>query len=183
LPPSAKRCSGAQIHVNKGNRRGYNLGNYAIAELSVWGDNVPWLLRTPSDPKRRTRPFTHLRCVTCLKHAPFLTGSSRSATLYATALMLPKLIVRLLQMESFPWFPRLYPLLFRSLRIYSANRKKVPKRAEQRGYTLWDSRTHARPVGGARDKKYLFWNDQFRNRYILLWEGNVPEGITPLFPF
>ena len=41
-----------------------------------------------------------------------------------------------------------------------------------------ESRTHARPVGGARDKKYLFWNveftHKFRNRYCLLWEGNLP---------
>ena len=40
------------------------------------GDDVTRLLGTPTDPKRRTPPYSRLRRLTFVKQAPFLTGSS-----------------------------------------------------------------------------------------------------------
>ena len=48
----------------------------ASAGLTLVGDDVPRLLGTPPDPKRRTPPYSPLRGLTFVKHAPFLTGSS-----------------------------------------------------------------------------------------------------------
>ena len=43
---------------------------------------------------------SHLRCLFVVRQAPFLTGSSQGLALNAVLLILPKLIVRLLQLES-----------------------------------------------------------------------------------
>ena len=53
----------------------------ASAGTTDSGDDVPSLLRTPPDPKRRTPPYSPLRGLTFVKHAPFLTGSSRALRL------------------------------------------------------------------------------------------------------
>ena len=73
-------------------------GNYA--ELSVWGDDVPWLLRAHRCLNIDRLRLSHLkvsnrRCTVAM----FLTASP-GLYAYATTLTLPKPIVLLLQMKD-----------------------------------------------------------------------------------
>ena len=52
-------------------------------------------------------------------------------------------------------------------------KKRHPSVRKKRDSTLRDSRTHARPVGGARDKKYRFWNKVSESIYFVVG-GHCP---------
>ena len=77
--------------------RGYAARSPALFYFATQKASLP-------DLKRRTPPYSPLRGLTFVKHAPFLTGSSRGLRLTPLHWWSPKGIVRLLQLETVPVF-------------------------------------------------------------------------------